>query len=70
LLLHAVYFERTVVIEYFIYSAHFSFAVTALVLGRWVGAREGLGTWLMGLFLAVLALNNLDVINRIIAHYR
>jgi hypothetical protein len=69
LLLHSVYLGRTVVIELFIYTANFTFPVMLLVLGRWVTTPRGVGTWLLGVFLVLLTLNNLDVMRRIMAHY-
>jgi hypothetical protein len=70
LLLHAVYFGKTVVIEYFLYTANFTFPVMVLVLARWVSARSRAGSWALGAFLALLAANNLDIMRRIIEHYR
>jgi hypothetical protein len=70
LAMHAVYFERTVVIEYFIYSSNFTLAVMTLVLGHWLYQRDRLSMGALGAFAVALAVANLDVVRRIVAFYQ
>jgi len=68
--LHAFYFGKTVVIEYFLYTSNFTFPVIAVVLCRWVAARSAAASWALGAFLIALTINNLDIMRRIIAYYQ
>jgi hypothetical protein len=69
LVLHSLYYERTVVIEYFIYTSNFTFGVMAFFLTRWLFERKKYSAWVLGLLLAALAANNLAVFRAIAGHY-
>jgi hypothetical protein len=69
LVLHSFYFGKTVVIEYFLYTSNFTFPVITLVLCRWVASRTTAASWALGAFLIALAINNLDIMRRIIGYY-
>jgi hypothetical protein len=57
-----------VAIEYFLYTANFTFPVVLLILGRWVSSQALMARRALGVFLPVLALNNLDIMRRVISY--